>query len=189
MKRLSKSVRWTAAGLLAAVAVVAASSLILGPFGSYSVCDRCGALRRTTAWQIPHSSVTLFTRSTDSDSALSRVLLANGIVEPHEHRWRFGHGSGNGILCAIGPGRHIRSAAGSDELADLVLHLHTDGETALRDRLVQQALDPATSRSVWAWVLSAPTPLTSTSDLRRGIAEISEFLEYIEEMAAAYMGP
>lgn len=157
--------------------------MISGAFRYFSVCDQCGALRQTTEWQIPGSSFTAFTHSTESDSPLSQVLLTNGIVKPHAHRWLFGAGGGNGVSCAIGPGRHIRSVADSEEFAGLVMLLHTNGETAFRDRVLRGAFDPEMSHLFRGLGFSVPEPSTSTIELQAWIAEESQ---YLDEMVAVY---
>ena len=177
MKALSKKQRWIAIGLFAVVATLAAFTLMSGPFGYFSVCDRCGALRRTTNWQIPSTSLTFFTHSTETESALSQVLLTNGIVQPHEHHWLFGHGGGNGVKCAIGTGRHIRPAVDSQEFAGLVLLLHTAGETDFRDRVLRGVFDPDTSHFFRSLSFSAPKPPTGSTELRNWIADESQYLD------------
>jgi hypothetical protein len=183
MKALTAKQRWTVIGVFAALATVATFTFIGDPFGYFSVCDRCGALRRTTDWKLPLTEFTAFSRSTESDSPLSRVLLTNGIVQPHTHQWLFGHGGGHGVRCAIGPGRHIRSAADSDEFARLVLTLHTHGLTALRDRVLRGALDPDTSHLFRGLAFSAPKEPTTASEIRGWFTEQSE---YLDEMVAEY---
>src|SRR5215204_6449400 len=88
--------------MFAALATVVTLALMMGPFGYTSVCNRCGALRSTTEWQLPMTSLTVFRSSTESESPLSRVLLTNGIVAAHSHQWLFAQGGGNGVKCAIG---------------------------------------------------------------------------------------
>lgn len=51
---------------------------------------------------------------------LTEALAKQRLIPEHEHEWLFGHGGGNGIKCAIGPGRHIRRTAESTNVAAFV---------------------------------------------------------------------
>jgi hypothetical protein len=183
MKPLTKRQRWVAIGVFAVIATVFTFTLITGPFGYSSVCDKCGASRHTTDWQLPLTDLTVFTYSTESDSPLSRVLLTNGIVPAHSHHWLFSVGGGNGVRCAIGPGRHIRPAAGSEEFAAIVLTLHQRGQIDFRDRVLRGVFDPRTSELFWRLGFNAPKTTTSATEIQGWIAEQSE---YLDEMVAAY---
>lgn len=169
--------------MFVAFATLVVFTLIESPFGYFSVCGRCGSVRSTTDWKLPFSDFTVFTQSAESETPLSRVLLTNGIVQPHAHQWLFGHGGGHGIRCAIGPGRHIRPAADSEEFARLVLALHSHGLTALRDRVLQGALDPDTSRFFRGLSLNLPKEPTTAGELQGWLTEQNE---YLDEMVAAF---
>jgi hypothetical protein len=80
--------------VLAIVAVVVlAASAIFGRFGFTSVCSQCGAIRDTTEWQIPLTSVTIFSHSSEHASPVSTVLTSSGIIATHQHQWLFCQGS------------------------------------------------------------------------------------------------
>ena len=84
--------RWTAAYLLVALASLITFTLVRGKFGYVSVCDRCGALRKTTEWQVPSTSLPVFRRSTESDSPLSREESSQRefqITEKQQSWWAF----------------------------------------------------------------------------------------------------
>lgn len=183
MKALTAKQRRTAIGLFAALVLLVTFTLISGPFGYSSVCDRCGALRRTTNWQLPLTEFTVFSSSTEADTPLSRVLVTNSIVPPHTHHWLFGQGGGNGVRCAIGPGRHIRPAAESDEFAALVLALHQRGQIAFRDRVLRGVFDPDTSHLFRGLSFSSHADTMSAAEMQGWIAEQSEFLD---ETVTAY---
>jgi hypothetical protein len=102
MKALTAKQRWAAIGVFAVLATAATFTFTGDPFGYLSVCDRCGASRRTTKWKLPLTEFTVFTRSVESETPLSRAVLTNGIVQSHTHHWLFGHGGGHGVKCAIG---------------------------------------------------------------------------------------
>jgi len=81
------------------VLMLASTGVALGPFTfrGRSVCERCGILRRTAQKQLPFTRVTWLRSDREESSELSRVLDRLGAVPPHEHRWVFVQGSGNGI--------------------------------------------------------------------------------------------
>jgi hypothetical protein len=125
------------------IALVA--SALFGRFGFTSVCSRCGEIRDTTEWQIPLTSVTVFSPSSEHTSPVSTALTTSGIVAAHEHQWLFCQGGGNGVTCAIGEGRHIRPVVQSDAVAAIIAASQRFGETQFRDRLLRALFDPKTS--------------------------------------------
>jgi len=120
------------------VAVVGLTvSALFGRFGFTSVCSRCGAIRDTTDWQIPLTSITVFSLSSTHASPVSTILTSTGIIVAHEHKWLFCQGGGNGVRCAIGAGRHIRPAVESDGVAAVIAASQRFGELQFRDRLLR----------------------------------------------------
>jgi hypothetical protein len=113
------------------------------------------------------------------------VLLTNGIVKPHDHHWLFGQGGGNGVKCAIGSGRYIRSAADSKEFADMILMLHSHGQTAFRDRVLHGLFNPDTSLQFFNLSFGAPKETASDSEVQSWIKEESQ---YLDDMVAAQKG-
>jgi hypothetical protein len=133
----------------AIVAVVGLTvSALFGRFGFVSVCGRCGAIRDTTEWQIPLTSLTVFRLSSEHASSVSEVLTRTGIVAAHEHKWLFCQGGGNGVRCAIGEGRHIRPAVESDGVAAVIAASQRFGELQFRDRVLRALFDPKTAEAV-----------------------------------------
>ena len=92
---MKKLAFWVPVLLMIALAAVA-----LGPFTFHgrSVCDRCGVLRKTVQKQLPWIDVTWLRSDREEPTEVSRVLDRLGAVPPHEHRWVFVQGSGNGTL-------------------------------------------------------------------------------------------
>src|SRR5690348_15012967 len=86
---------------IVALLVLAASALFCR-FEFTSVCSQCGATRDTTDWQIPLTSVRVFSHSSEHASPVSTVLVSSGTVATHQHQWLFCQGGGNGVKCAIG---------------------------------------------------------------------------------------
>lgn len=128
----------------------------LGRYSYSSVCARCGAERGTNEWQIPATSLSLYDRSSFHETHLSRVLVSRGLMQPHEHDWLFCQGSGNGVLCAIGKGRHILSSTHSVQVADLIEYAHRFGEHEFRDRLIKELFNIDTTSVVRTWAGNLP---------------------------------
>lgn len=130
------------------VGVLLAGSVWLGPFHYSSVCQKCGAIRDATDWQIPLTSITLFETSSVRPTPVSEALARQGLVAKHDHDWAFIQGGGNGIRCAIGKGGDIWQSAESDDVAKLLDDCQRFGDMALRNRLVRLMFDTQTSRAV-----------------------------------------
>jgi len=180
-----RSVRWAAAvGLL--IAVVCLASPPVSTFRFHSVCVQCGTLKATTAWQVSGSRMTLYSQSTESESALSRVLREAGLVQPHEHRWDFTSGRGNGIRCALGYGRYFARAARSDTFADMVAMLHDRGEFTFRDRILSVSRRQDELHIAYEDLVLYPVDDSMDSaELQTWIDEQSAQIDFWERVAAA----
>jgi hypothetical protein len=141
---------------LVALMVVAAAAFF-GRFGFASVCSQCGATRETTDWQIPLTSVAVFSHSSEHATSVSTVLTSSGIVASHQHQWLFCQGSGNGVGCAIGEGRHIRPSMESDGVAAVIAASQRFGDLQFRDRVLHALFDPKTSEAVRGLGMNVPT--------------------------------
>jgi len=97
-------IRWSVELFLALV-VLAVAAYIWGGgfFSSVSVCGVCGAERYSTDW------LWVFPVQQVKQTPLSDYVLRESIQTKHEHKWLFGSGSGAGVKCAIGDGRHLFS--------------------------------------------------------------------------------
>ena len=151
------------------------ASALFGRFSFTSVCSRCGAIRDTTEWQIPLTSVTLFRLSSEHASAVSTVLASTGIVAGHEHKWLFCQGNGNGVRCAIGEGRHVRPTVESAAVAAVIAASERFAELQFRDRLLRALLDPKTSEAVRG--LGTPT---------NGFADASAFRAWLAQETESF---
>ena len=141
---------------IAALVVLTASALF-GRFGFSSVCSQCGVMRDTTEWQIPLTRISVFRHSSENATPVSIVLSRGGIVPTHEHQWLFCQGSGNGVGCAIGEGRHIRPSMESDGVAAVIAASQRFGDLQFRDRVLHALFDPKTSEAVLGLGMNAPT--------------------------------
>lgn len=161
-----------------AVVIVAAAATI-GRFTSFFVCRECGASARETEWQVPFTSFALYRQMTSEPTPLSRTLQSlNRIPTDHVHNWWLIHGSGNGIMCALGSAHDTYQAARSSEVSQLIQAAHTAGDTEFADRLIQQAFRRETASGVWMLGVQASLdglPDSSSFDAwRRDHAELIE---------------
>ena len=139
--------------------LVMGGAIIVWPYRFYSdsICSRCGASKRSTEWQFPHSQAAFFTHSTVAQTPLSSYLTTAGIAGPHAHRWLFGHGGGNGVRCALGDGDHLRSAVWSTTVPRLLASSRLYGDSEQAAKLVNFTFDPELSRAVLSLATMMPT--------------------------------
>jgi hypothetical protein len=143
----AKKVKW---GLIFVVGVVVLVGCILtsGAFRYLSVCDRCGAIRQTTEWQIPRTRFAFFSHSSIRQTAVSLCLTTNRIVPTHGHKWVFAQGGGNGIKCALGRAHLVRSTVESLEVAQILETLERYHERNFRDRVLKNLFNDSTTYMV-----------------------------------------
>lgn len=98
-----------------------------GPFCYSSVCTQCGRRRYSRDWMVPFTRIKIGSVNNETDTPLSTVLRQKNIVPAHTHQWLFIHGSGNGIMCAIGSGSTMLSST-NDEVANTISLLHDRGQ-------------------------------------------------------------
>jgi hypothetical protein len=120
-----------------------------GVFASSSICHHCGASQSARRWFIPGTTTCYLHTTSVRATPVSNVLETTGVVAPHEHDWQMAHGSGNGIFCAIGQGRHLSGAVNSENVAAIISAANRFGDTVFRDKIVKALLDPKTSHSVF----------------------------------------
>ncbi len=113
----------------------------IGIFGSFSICTVCGALQDHFAVRAPFVQVDIIPFTHVSETPLSEELRRLGLVGQHQHQWAFGYGSGNGILCSIGPGRHYRVTAQTEGVVRLFAACQQYNETELLNQLLKSAFD------------------------------------------------
>jgi hypothetical protein len=156
--RLSRKTKWCSVGT-GGVVVLLFAAFLFWPFrfDYYSVCSLCGARQYTTEWQLPHSRQTLFDNSTVETTPLSRYLTSSGTVSNHSHAWLFGHGGGNGILCAIGAGDDIRGSVESPEVVRLLVFSKQYGDQGEASKFVRYILDRHMSRTMLRFAITVPT--------------------------------
>lgn len=76
--------------------------VVLGPFRFhwFSICDQCGARRDSTQRLVPVIRLPYWTTHDVQATRLSNV--AAEFMDPHDHAWVFGWGSGHAALCSMG---------------------------------------------------------------------------------------
>ena len=157
-------------GWAVAVFVVVGLVLPLGNFRSTSVCDLCGAKLASRRYQVPMTSITLGRHDTITPSVLSSVLATRGIITNCSHRFLFATGSGNGVTCAIGDGRHILPAVESTTVAGLVANLADFTSQAEARLVVTNLLQGKVSTHVPTILANSGFPASGFTDRDRFFA-------------------
>ena len=173
--------------ILAGVGCFAGLGLLIyegGPFSYSSVCGRCGALQRTTEWQIPRTRTTLFKHSSIRDTPVSVVLTTNRIVASHAHQWVFAQGGGNGVRCALGRAHMVRSTVESPDVARFIEALERYDERSFRDKVLTNLFDDETTHLVRT--LPGHAPDGTFSDAGRFHDWLLEQSEYFDEMITMF---
>lgn len=93
--------RYSLRTLLIAIAAVPVTLICMPgwPFNFcyHSICDVCGAWQGSVERQLPWTSRTFRSTHRVKETLVSRTLRETGAVGPHEHRWLFARGAGNGV--------------------------------------------------------------------------------------------
>jgi hypothetical protein len=98
---------------------------------------------------------------------------ADSLIGAHDHNWRFGHGSGNGITCAIGDGRHLWSMTESQHLARFLQDVdRIDGREAAVAWL-ERTLQPETGPLLWSRFNGYP---------HEGYADVAQYRQWISDL-------
>jgi hypothetical protein len=140
--------------LVAALALAA----FFGAFGYSSICTNCGAIEHTTEWQLPFTQLTVWRSHSIEATPLSRVVDHRQLALASGHAWIFASGGGNGVTCAIGPGRHIYSAVLSPEVATFIDAMSQYRGTTETRRWLASVLDPNHSMTVEGQIRFARIP-------------------------------
>jgi hypothetical protein len=173
---------------LAFLGLAAGAFVLFGTFGSSSVCGGCGAVQRSTEWQIPFTSVTYWESTFVVQTPLSAVVARVGLPPCAPHNWLFAHGSGNGVMCAISDGRHIHQAAASPQVAAFVSAVSQyRGPTEAR-RWVKMILDPAASRDVRSLVVVSNIPESGFADREAFERWWQEHRDFIDPLLTDFGG-
>lgn len=143
------------------------------PFSYYSVCPVCAQTRLSTDWErIWSDHFTYRTTHRIKPTPVSLVLEKCRLIPQHEHQWLFGHGGGNGVKCAIGPGRHVRPTFESTNVAAFVEALVQHGDRQTQKKWLARMGKRELSHTFRMAVSSPPTGAYGSKD---------RFLEWLPE--------
>jgi len=131
-------------------------------FGSISVCNVCGATQTETDFQLPFIDVTYWSMKHVESTTLSRTVERLNLCPPHQHEFVFAHGGGNGVMCAIGQGRHFLGACQYDELSAFVADVAKYRSNSVAAEWLTESLDP--DRSSRVMYIARSFPLTGFVD-------------------------
>ncbi len=157
-------------------------TIVAGAFRYTSVCNRCGAVRYKTEWQVPHTRFAFFSHSSVRQTPVSLCLTTNQITPMHSHNWVFAQGGGNGIKCALGEAHKVHSTVESLEVAQLIQALERYGQRDFREKVVASLFDDSTTRVVLLFAL----PTGGFTNEIQMQTWISEQAEQFDEMIAAF---
>jgi hypothetical protein len=130
-----------------------------GRFDSLEICTTCGQMQYLSEFQIPLTRLTYFTTRRPSATPFSIALNRAKIVNTtHTHQWLFASGGGNGILCAIGDGRHLLTAVTSPDVATFLQATATYRGQPAAQAWINTLLDPKQSFEASSAIQCATVP-------------------------------
>jgi len=151
------------------VALFSVSALVIGAialfatFQSLSTCSLCGCRGHSIEFQLPFTDVTYCRIQNVQQTPLSQVGKQLALVSAHRHDWKLIHGSGNGIMCAIGRGADLDRNARSTQVASFVADTARYRDRVEAARWFKTALDARNSKAVFDWLLDYPEHDMGTS--------------------------
>jgi len=158
--------KWILVGLCTLSALFIVLLTCLARFSWSAICDKCGAEKDTTAWQVRSTEFTVFHSATERETPVSRALS----VGPHSHHWIFAQGGGNGVRCALGSAHMVQFTVASHEVARLIEALNKYGEKSFEDKLLTNLFNDETTFLVRTLPVTA-NGFTNASELHIWIAE------------------
>jgi hypothetical protein len=147
--------RWAIGGRVLrwfTIAVVSIVILVMSTFSSISVCDECGCESHDTDFQIPFLTLTLWRLHSEKQTPVSALADELGLATPHPHHWRFVHGGGNGIVCALGSGGDILQVAHSEDFIAFVRCTQRFRGVVEARAWIEAGLDEKRARAVRQWL-------------------------------------
>lgn len=133
-------------------------------FYSSSFCTVCGQELSTTEWQVPLTQITYWRWQRLRNTPLSDAISRQSVAGKHEHAWSFAHGGGNGVMCAIGQGRHLVTAALSPDIANFVDAVAIHQGRSVARAWVAMLLAPDQSMRVSTVIRMADVPASGFAD-------------------------
>jgi hypothetical protein len=156
------------------VGTVLVFSILFGTYRSNSICDVCGASLEETQFQVIFVGLPFWITSREVSTPLSAAAMSNGWCPPHKHTWLFASGSGNGIMCSIGQGRHIRNAAMNDDWVKFLSAVDQYRDKATAIQWMKESLVP--SQTMQTIVISGTLP-------EKGFADQAAFERWWKDVA------
>jgi hypothetical protein len=142
-----------------------AFAVLLGHFCSTEIFTTCGEMHDITEYQIPLTNFTYFTTRRTSPTPFSIAVARAGLVSPnHTHQWLYASGGGNGVICAIGDGRHLYNAVISPEVATFLQATATYRGRAAAQSWTKALLDPKRSDDATSGIRSSGMPTSGFPD-------------------------
>jgi hypothetical protein len=141
---------------------------MLGPcrFNSGRICTDCGRLQHTSERQLPLTSITYWSSTWIEETPLSKMADA-GLIGPHAHHWLYANGGGNGVVCAIGDGRHIVPAIHQPAVASFLRCVAAYLGPEQARRWLSVALNPERSMNLHSAIMGLGFPADGFSDSAR----------------------
>lgn len=96
------------------------ASLTFGSYHSNSICPTCHRMQSRTEFQVPLVGLPLFWWTSEQETPVEKWLAIHRPVSPHKHDWWFAQGMGNGVMCALGPGRMARDLSNREAAVNLL---------------------------------------------------------------------
>ncbi|CAN5542523.1 hypothetical protein BH10PLA1_BH10PLA1_19260 [soil metagenome] len=139
-----KSIRLTNKRIVAiAISLIAIACVAhFSTFRSGSICNVCGATQSETDWQFPLTSLTYWSSTAVRSTPLRETTERLHLCPPHQHQFIFIQGSGNGVLCAIGQGRHFAAAATHSQWSVFIANLAAYRGAAIAEHWLVVSLTP-----------------------------------------------
>lgn len=140
--------------VIVAVGTMAWLATSVFSFSYFSACRTCGRIRHSRDLQLPFSTLSYWSQHSIKETPVSSV--ADKIVGDHDHKWLFGHGSGNGITCAIGYADQLPSTVNSESVASLIENTRRFDGDAEAQKWLNRAMSPETEDFFRSWFRDYP---------------------------------
>ena len=127
-------------------------------FHSVSVCGVCGCQNQKVEFQLPFIPLTYWRSQSVSATSLSTLAQNLNVTPPHTHDWKFIHGGGNGILCALGSGGDIAQNSRSPQVVSFLADTHRYRDKQEATHWFQTALHATNARPLRQWLLVTQFP-------------------------------
>lgn len=125
---------------------------LFSTFHSTSVCSICGCRSRAVDFEFPFVPVTYWRHRRTEETPLSIAMQRLYLIGPHSHEWKLNHGSGNGIMCALGSGSGLDRNARSETVVSFITDTNRYRGSKEAAEWCETALHDRKSRAVHDWL-------------------------------------